>query len=71
MMNRMRSLLGLAALCCAPALAHEWVQKGADSFATGLLAGAEIDRLGQVVLTSFRGVNLALDAAATSGPNTL
>ena len=71
MMNKMRFLFGLAVLCCAPALAGEWVQEGADGFSGGLFAGAEIDSLGQVSLASFRGVNLALDAVASSGPNTL
>ena len=71
MINKMRCLLGLALLCGAPVLAGEWVQEGADDFAVGLFAGAEIDSLGQVSLASFRGVNLALDAVASSGPNTL
>ena len=63
-------LFGIAVLC-APALAGEWVQEGADSFSDGLFAGTEIDSLGRVSLASFRGVNLALDAVASSGPNTL
>ena len=63
-------LFGIAVLC-APALAGEWVQEGADGFAAGLFAGTEIDSLGQVSLASFRGINLALDAVASSGPNTL
>ena len=71
MMNKLGFLLGLAVLGCAPVLAGEWVQEGADSFAAGLFAGAEIDSVGQVSLASFRGVNLALDAVASSGPNTL
>ena len=71
MMNKMRCFFGLAVLCCAPALAGEWVQEGADDFSAGLFAGTEIDSLGQVSLASFRGVNLALDAPASSGPNTL
>lgn len=70
-MSKMRCLLGLAVLGCTPALAGEWIQEGADSFAAGLLVTTEIDRLGHVSLASFRGVNLALDAAAASGPNTL
>ena len=69
-MNKMRWLLVAALLCCAPALAGEWVQTGAD-FSDGLFLGAEIDSLGQVSLASFRGINLALDAVASSGPNTL
>ena len=44
---------------------------GADSFAVGLFVGTELDSLGGVSLASFRGVNLALDAVASSGPNTL
>ena len=71
MMNKMRCVLGLALLCGAPAMAGEWVQEGAVSFATGLFVGTETDSLGQVSLASFRGVNLALDAVASSGPNTL
>ena len=71
MMSRMRCWLGMVLLSCAPAMAGEWVQEGADSFSTGLFAGTEIDSLGQVSLASFRGVNLALDAVASSGPNTL
>ena len=71
MMNKLGFLVGLAALGCAPVLAGEWVQEGADSFSSGLFAGAEIDSVGQVSLASFRGVNLALDAVASSGPNTL
>lgn len=71
MINAMRYGIGLAVLGCAPALAGEWVQAGADSFAGGLFAGTEINRAGQVSLASFRGVNLALDATASSGPNTL
>ena len=71
MMNKLGFLFGLAVLCCAPVLAGEWVQEGADSFSSGLFAGAEIDSAGQVSLASFRGVNLALDAVASSGPNTL
>ena len=71
MIRAMCYLLGLVVLCCAPALAGEWVQEGADSFSTGLFAGTEIDSLGRVSLASFRGVNLALDAPASSGPNTL
>ena len=71
MMNKMRCCLGMAVLCCAPALAGEWLQEGADRFSAGLFAGTEIDSLGQVSLASFRGVNLALAAAASSGPNTL
>ena len=70
MINAIGCLFGLAMLC-APALAGEWVQEGADDFSAGLFAGTEIDSLGQVSLASFRGVNLALDAAASSGPNTL
>ncbi len=46
MMNKMRCVLGLALLCGAPAMAGEWVQEGVVSFATGLFAGTEIDRLG-------------------------
>ena len=71
MMSRMRYWLGMVVLSCAPAMAGEWVQEGADSFSGGLFAGTEIDSLGQVSLASFRGVNLALDAVASSGPNTL
>ena len=71
MMNKMRCVLGLVVLCGAPALAGEWVQEGADRFAAGLFVGTEIDSTGQVSLASFRGVNLALDAVASSGPNTL
>ena len=71
MMNKLGFLFGLAALGCTPVLAGEWVQEGADSFSSGLFAGAEIDSAGQVSLASFRGINLALDAVASSGPNTL
>ena len=71
MMSRMRCRLGLVLLCCAPAMAGEWVQEGVDSFSNGLFLGTEIDSLGRVSLASFRGVNLALDAVASSGPNTL
>ena len=71
MMNKTCSLLVMSVLCGAPVLAGEWVQEGADSFAAGLFLGAEIDSLGGVSLASFRGVNLALDAVASSGPNTL
>ena len=71
MMNKLGFLFGLAVLGCAPVLAGEWVQEGADSFSSGLFAGAEIDSVGQVSLASFRGINLALDAVASSGPNTL
>ena len=71
MINAMRYLLGLAVLFSTPGLAGEWVQDGTDSFSGGLFSGTEIDRLGQVSLASFRGVNLALDAVASSGPNTL
>ncbi len=71
MIRAMGHWLGLAVLCCTPALAGEWVQEGADSFSAGTFSGTEIDRLGQVSLASFRGVNLALDAVASSGPNTL
>ena len=71
MINAMGYLLGLAVLCCVPAMAGEWVQEGADSFSGGLFSGTEIDSLGRVSLASFRGVNLALDAVASSGPNTL
>ena len=71
MMNKTCSLLVMGVLCGAPVLAGEWVQEGADSFAAGLFLGAEIDSLGEVSLASFRGVNLALDAVASSGPNTL
>ena len=70
MMNKMRYLLGMAVLCGAPALAGEWVQEGADSFAAGLFVGTELDSLGRVSLASFHGVNLALDAVASSGPRT-
>ena len=71
MIRAMAHWLGLVLLCCAPAMASEWVQEGADNFSTGLFFGTEIDSLGQVSLASFRGVNLALDAVASSGPNTL
>ncbi|MDE2735376.1 MAG: discoidin domain-containing protein [Gemmatimonadota bacterium] len=71
MMSRVCFWLCYAVLCCAPALAGEWLQEGADSFSAGLFAGTEIDSLGWVSLASFRGVNLALDAVASSGPNTL
>ncbi len=71
MINAMCYMLGLAVLCCAPAMAGEWVHEGADGFADGLFSGTEIDSLGRVSLASFRGVNLALDAVASSGPNTL
>ena len=67
MINAMGYLLGLALLCCAPAMAGEWVQEGADSFSSGLFSGTEIDSLGRVSLASFHGVNLALDAVASSG----
>ena len=63
--------LGIAVLYCAPAMAGEWVQAGTDDFSTGLFSGTEIDSLGRVSLASFHGVNLALDAVASSGPNTL
>ena len=63
--------LGLVVLCYVPAMAGEWVQEGADSFSGGLFAGTEIDSLDGVSLASFRGVNLALDSPASSGPNTL
>ena len=62
MMSRMRYWLGMIVLSCAPAMAGEWVQEGADSFSAGRFAGTEIDSLGGVSLASFRGVNLALDA---------
>ena len=71
MRNKTCSLLVMIALCGTPAMAGEWVQEGVDSFSAGLFAGTEIDSLGQVSLASFRGVNLALDAPASSGPNTL
>ena len=71
MIRAMCHWLGLVLLCCTPALAGEWIQEGADSFSDGLFSGTEIDRLGRVSLASFRGVNLALDAVASSGPNTL
>ena len=71
MMNKTCSLLVMSVLCGAPALAGEWVQTGADDFSGGLFVGTEIDRLGGVSLASFRGINLALDAVASSGPNTL
>ena len=71
MIRAMGHWLGLAVLCCAPAMAGEWVQEGADSFSGGLFTGTEIDSLGRVSLASFRGANLALDAVASSGPNTL
>ncbi len=71
MMNKMCCLLALSALCGTSALAGEWVQEGADSFAPGLFSGTEIDREGRVSLASFGGVNLALEAVAWSGPNTL
>ena len=71
MINAMGYLLGLAVLCCVPAMAGEWVQEGADSFSGGLFSGTEIDSLGRVSLASFRGVNLALDAVASSGGETL
>ncbi len=71
MMSKICCVLGLTLLYCAPALAGEWVQEGADSFSTGFFAGTETDSLGEVSLASFRGVNLALDAVASSGPNTL
>ena len=71
MISAMCYLLGLAVLCCTPAMAGEWVQEGVDSFSAGLFAGTEIDSLGQVSLASFRGINLALDVVASSGPNTL
>ncbi|MCY4606957.1 MAG: discoidin domain-containing protein [Gemmatimonadetes bacterium] len=71
MIRAMGHWLGIAVLYCAPAMAGEWVQEGTDSFAAGLFTGTEIDRLGGVSLASFRGVNLALDAVASSGPNTL
>ena len=71
MMNKVCCLLGLAVLCCVPVLAGEWLQEGADSFSGGLFTGTEIDSLGRVSLASFRGINLALDVVASSGPNTL
>ena len=71
MIRAMCHWLGMVVLCCAPAMAGEWVQEGADSFSSGLFAGTEIDSLERVSLASFRGVNLALDAVASSGPNTL
>ena len=61
-------LFGIAVLW-APALAGEWVQEGADSFAAGLFSGTEIDSLGRVSLASFHGVNLALDAVAMPTPS--
>ena len=71
MMNKTCSLLVMSVLCGTPVLAGEWVQEGADRFSGGLFAGTEIDRLSGVSLASFRGINLALDAVASSGPNTL
>ena len=71
MISRMRCWLGMVILYGTPAMAGEWIQEGADSFSTGLFSGTEIDSLGRVSLASFRGVNLALDAVASSGPNTL
>ena len=71
MMNKMRWLFVAVLLRGTGALAGEWVQTGADDFSAGLFVGTEIDRVGQVSLASFRGINLALDAVAASGPNTL
>ena len=71
MIRAMGHWLGMVVLCSAPVMADEWVQAGADDFSAGLFLGTEIDGLGQLTLTSFRGSNLALDAAAFSGPNTL
>lgn len=71
MIRAMGHWLGSAVLCCAPAMADEWVQAGADDFSAGLLLGTEIDSLGRLTLASFRGANLALGAPALSGPNTL
>ena len=36
--SRVCYVLGMAALCCAPAMAGEWVQAGAADFAAGLVA---------------------------------
>ena len=71
MIRAMGCWLGVVVLCCESAMAGEWVQEGADSFSVGTFVGTEIDSLGRVSLASFRGVNLALDAVASSGPNTL
>ena len=50
MTRAMRHWLGLAVLCCAPAMGGEWIQEGADSFVNGLFTGTEIDSLGRVSL---------------------
>ena len=71
MIRAMGHWLGMVVLCCAPAMADEWVQEGADSFSAGTFVGTEIDSLERVSLASFRGINLALDVVASSGPNTL
>lgn len=60
-----------AAFYCAPVVAGEWVQAGADDFALGLFSGTETDGAGHLTLASFGGINLALDTVASSGPNTL
>ncbi len=70
-MNKMCALVAIIVLCGQSVWAGEWVQAGTDDFAAGTFAGTQIDHSGQVSLTSFRGVNLALDAVAASGPNTL
>ena len=71
MINAMCYMLGLAVLCCAPAMAASGCMREPTGLRTVFFSGTEIDSLGRVSLASFRGVNLALDAVASSGPNTL
>ncbi|MEW6753729.1 MAG: discoidin domain-containing protein [Candidatus Latescibacterota bacterium] len=67
--RRIHALLATVLLVSA-AQAGVWHQAGAD-LAGGTFAGTQLDSLGRLTLTSFRGVNLALGSVGQSGDNAL
>ena len=55
MMSRMRCWLGMVLLSCAPVMAGEWIQKGVDSFSTGLFGGRRLTAWGKYRWRPFAG----------------
>ena len=63
--------LALLAVLVRQGAADQWVTAGAEDFALGTLEGVEVSADGKLRLTSFEGLNLALDMAARSGSQEL
>ena len=63
--------LALVGVLLRQGAADQWVTASAEDFALGTLEGVEVSAAGKLRLTSYDGVNLALEMAARSGSQEL